>query len=61
MGPVVPLPSREKMLAAELPVEVHSMSRVGGRQLEVIGRVVRRHATEVDRDSFGSAEREAMR
>lgn len=55
--PDIPLPTREEMLAAVLPVEWHGISRAGD---QVFGPVVYRFATEEDRDNFGKAEARAL-
>lgn len=55
--PDIPLPSREEMLAAELPYEWRGTSKIGDK---ILGPVVYRFATEADRDNFLKAEAAAL-
>jgi hypothetical protein len=56
-GPEIKLPTRDEMLAAELPVEWHGVSMAGDR---ILGKVIYRFATEADRDNHLKAEAAAL-
>jgi hypothetical protein len=57
-GMRIPLPTREEMLAMDLPFEWHGVSRVGD---QILGKVVYRHPTAEARDNFLKAEARALK
>lgn len=57
-GPEIKLPTREEMLAADLPFEWHGVSRVGD---QILGKVVYRHPTAEARDNYLKAEAAALK